>query len=54
MKIKILLNQLISIHNSIHNFLLGLLGYLIPLATLAFVPQRQFFVVTCFRRFVIP
>jgi len=49
-----LLNRLIHIHNSIHNFLLGLLGYLIPIATLAFVPQRQSSIVTCFRRFATP
>ena len=52
--INLLLNRLFYIHNSIHRFLLGLLGSLIPIDTLAFVPQRQSSIVTCLRRFATP
>lgn len=52
--INILLNRIFYIHNSIHSFLLGLLGSLIPIDTLAFVPQRQSSIVTRLRRFATP
>lgn len=42
---------LIFLHNSIHRFLHGLLGSLIPIDTHAFVPQRQSSIVTRFRHF---
>jgi len=36
-------------YNSIHRFLHGLLGSLIPIDTHAFVPQRQSSIVICLR-----
>ena len=38
-------------YNSIHRFLHGLLGSLIPFDTHAFVPQRQSLIVTRLRHF---